>query len=108
MNNRGALFALAVTFFAIGAVSADKPATIDFLTLDANSDGTLSPMEVQYVDDLKLAFDTLDANSDEKLGPVEFEKWARAGKSKDALPLSPATGPGGSAGAQHMPKEARK
>ena len=103
MNNSRALFALAVTFFAIGAVSADKPVPVDFATLDANSDGTLSQLEVQFYDDLKQSFEALDVNADDKLGPSEFAKWAGAGKSRDALPLSPATGPGGSAGAQHMP-----
>lgn len=101
--------ALALTLGMV--LSAQAPAetpkapssAIDFATLDSNKDGRVSQTEVQFVDDLKGSFDALDANRDDNLSPTEFAHWGRAGKSKDALPLSPSTGPSGSNGAQHMP-----
>jgi hypothetical protein len=100
---------LAAAFVLVGTANAERrrkktPTTIDFVVLDANTDGSVSVAEVQYVDDLRADFASLDANRDEKLSPVEFAKWSRAGNTKDALPLDPSTGPSGSSGAQHMPK----
>jgi hypothetical protein len=104
---------IALVFLAFGAGgtwAADAPPkgpvasrdNIDFVTLDANTDGSLSAAEVQNIDDLRAEFGKLDVNHDEKLSPSEFSKWRRAGNTKDAMPLDPSTGPSGSNGAQHM------
>jgi len=103
--------AIALALAMATVLSAQTPAetpkapsnAIDFTALDANKDGLVSMNEVQFVDDLKGSFDALDANSDANLSPTEFAHWGRAGKTKDALPLSPSTGPSGSNGSQHMP-----
>ena len=100
-----ALLALAIA----GAVSIQAPAAaakspLDFHTVDADRDGRVSPMEVRYIDDLRSAFGTLDSNKDDFLTPPEYSKWKRAGKTPEALPLDPSTGPSGSNGAQHMPR----
>ena len=108
-NLRIALLVLA--FGAGGALAADAPPkkpvasrdNIDFVTLDANANGSLSAAEVQNIDDLRADFEKLDVNHDEKLSPSEFSRWSHAGNTKDAMPLDPSTGPSGSNGAQHMP-----
>lgn len=102
--------ALAAAFIAIGAVGADKAAPLpgdryDFIALDADMDGFVSMKEAGRVDALGEVFGALDTNQDERLGPVEFAKWSKAGNTRSALPQSPATGPSGSSGAQHMPRE---
>ena len=100
-----AVLALAIA----GVVSMEAPAAapaskLDFLSVDADKDGKVSPAEVQYIDDLRSQWDTLDENKDDFLTPPEYSKWSRAGKVKEMLPLDPSTGPSGSNGAQHMPK----
>jgi len=110
MRNRTTALALAATFIAIGAAGADRPAPLtseryDFVRLDANRDGFVSMKEAEPVDALREVFGALDANQDERLGPVEFSRWSKAGSTRDAQPQSPATGRGGSSGAQHMPRE---
>jgi hypothetical protein len=45
----------------------------------------------------------LDSNHDGYLSPEEFQAWPRALKTKSTAARDPATVPGGSAGAQHMP-----
>ena len=96
--------ALALTI--AGLVSIQAPAAgatpnIDFADVDANKDGKVTPAEAENIDDLRASFDVLDANHDKVLTPAEFSHWSRAGKT---LPVDPSTGPGGSAGSQHMPK----
>lgn len=76
---------------------------IAFGTLDANKDGKISRSEARADPDLYAAFDMLDLNQDGFLSPVEFKAWPRALKTTDAAARDPATGPSGSAGAQHMP-----
>lgn len=78
---------------------------VAFAALDTNHDGKISKKEALAAPDLSDAFDKLDLNHDGFLSPAEFQAWPRALKSKDAVPLDPSTGPGGSAGAQHMPPE---
>lgn len=81
---------IALAFGLVGVANADAPqrkpavstAAIGFSTLDANTDGSVSTAEVQFVDDLRADFATLDVNRDEKLSPGEFAKWSRAGKDR--------------------------
>jgi Ca2+-binding EF-hand superfamily protein len=89
------------TLLAQSTHSELKP--IAFSTLDTNKDGKISPSEARADPDLYAAFDTLDLNHDGFLSPQEFQAWPRAMKTKDASSPDPATAPGGSAGAQHMP-----
>lgn len=88
-----------------GLVSTEIPAappksTIDFLDVDANKDGKVTPPEVEYIDDLRASFEALDANHDQALTPAEYARWARAAKARS---VDPSTLPSGSAGSQHMP-----
>lgn len=75
---------------------------IAFATLDTNKDGRISLVEARADPSLYEAFAMLDVNHDGYLSPAEFQAWPRALKTKSAVP-DPATSPGGSAGAQHMP-----
>ena len=75
---------------------------IAFAALDTNKDGKISPSEARADPDLYASFEMLDVNHDGFLSPHEFQAWPRAMKTKDAA-SDPATVPGGSAGAQHMP-----
>ena len=73
--------ALALTI--AGLVSIQAPAagaisSIDFLDVDANKDGKVSPEEVAYIDDLRASFGVLDANHDQVLTPTEYSHWRRA------------------------------
>lgn len=100
---------LAVALAIAVGVSFQGPAlgagsTIDFVALDTNRDGRISPAEAQYIDDLRGDFAALDVNRDEFLTPTEYSHWGRAGKTRDAMPLDPSTGSSGSNGSQHMPK----
>jgi hypothetical protein len=86
----------------------EKPATpdvakIDFATLDKDANGNLSKQEVLPVPELEGVFATLDTDHNGSVSAVEFSHWSRAGKSTP-VPRDPTTAPGGSAGAQHMPK----
>ena len=98
---------LGLGLLAPGVPAADAPpsapALIGFQSVDANHDGKVSVQEAKSVADLSAEFLTLDVDQDSVLTPVEFGRWSRAASISDALPSSPATGPGGSAGAQHMP-----
>ncbi|HTV80511.1 MAG TPA: EF-hand domain-containing protein [Steroidobacteraceae bacterium] len=76
---------------------------IAFATLDSNKDGKLSRIEARADPGLYAAFDMLDLNHDGFLSPEEFQAWPRALKTKGTEIPNPATAPGGSAGAQHMP-----
>jgi len=84
------------------ASSAESPSRIDFLSIDANKDGKVTPVEAQNIDDLRNTFGVLDINHDETLTPAEYARWDRADNTK--LPISPATGKSGSSGAQHIPR----
>lgn len=90
-----------------GAVLAQAPAghselkAIAFSTLDTNKDGKISREEARADAGLYEDFDTLDTNHDGFLSPEEFHRWRRAAPSTTTH--DPSTGPGGSAGAQHMP-----
>lgn len=89
------------TLFAQAAHSELKP--IAFRTLDINKDGKLSLVEARADPGLYETFQMLDVNHDGFLTPAEFESWPRALKAKAPV-RDPATAPGGSAGAQHMPR----
>jgi hypothetical protein len=95
---------VALALAIAGLVSAQTPAadtkSIDFPSVDANKDGKVSLEEVEYIDDLRASFNVLDANHDQALTPTEYSHWKRAART---LPVDPSTGPGGSAGSQHMP-----
>ncbi len=74
---------------------------VDFNTLDRNHDGKLSQLEAQADPELEMEFNALDLNHDGFLSLEEFQAWPRAKKAK--IP-SPTTAPGGSNGAQHLPR----
>jgi hypothetical protein len=88
------------TVLAQGVGSELKP--IAFSTLDTNKDGRISRSEAHADPELEMEFDMLDVNHDGFLSPAEFQAWPRALKT-NASRHDPSTGPGGSAGAQHMP-----
>ena len=94
--------AIAAIIGAQPATSAESPSRIDFLSIDANKDGKVTPVEAQNIDDLRNSFGVLDINHDETLTPGEYARWPRADNTK--LPISPATGKSGSGGAQHIPR----
>ncbi len=89
------------TLFAQGVATEAKP--IAFGTLDTNHDGKISRSEARADPELSAQFDMLDLNHDGYLSPQEFQAWPRAMKTKSTAARDPATAPGGSAGAQHMP-----
>lgn len=100
------LSSLILALAVAGVVSASPPKKqpvpmFDFPSVDANKDGKVSPEEVQYIDDLRASFPALDINHDDALSESEFSRWNRASKT---MPADPSTAPGGSAGAQHMPR----
>jgi hypothetical protein len=84
-------------------VSADAT-RIDFTTLDKDANGSLSKEEAVAIADLEARFDQLDADRSTTVSPAEYAAWSRAGKTVNAPPRDPATAPGGSAGAQHLPE----
>lgn len=83
------------------SVPADAP-KIDFASVDADANGRLSKEETRIVADLAAAFDRLDADRDSFISKQEYLRWDRAGKVEGPR-RDPATGPSGSAGAQHVP-----
>ncbi len=107
INKRIVPIALALTIAALVSVQAPAAppkavkAPIDFLDVDANKDGKVSPEEVAYIDDLRASFEALDANHDQALNAMEYSHWSRASKSK---PVESAPLPSGIAGAQRMSK----
>lgn len=88
-----------------GAVQAQaaKPELqpVDFQKLDQNHDGKLSQLEAQKDPELSTQFDKLDVNHDGYLSIAEFAAWPRAKRTQTP---DPSTAPGGSSGAQHLPK----
>lgn len=82
---------------------ADKPELqlVDFQKLDVNHDGKLSRLEAQADPELSMQFDMLDVNHDGFLSIAEFQAWPRAKRTQAP---DPSTAPGGSSGAQHLPK----
>ncbi len=74
---------------------------LDFDALDKNHDGQISQQEARADAQLAQDFDTLDQNHDGYLSRAEFQAWPRAKQAK--IP-DPSTAPGGSSGAQHLPK----
>jgi hypothetical protein len=100
---------LAASGIAQAQVASDKPPPapaeapgIDFATVDKDASGKLSKQEVAALAELEGVFATLDTDHDGSLTAVEFSHWARAGRTAPVA-RDPATAPGGSAGAQHMP-----
>jgi len=83
-------------------VAPPAPELVSFQKADLDHDGKISVQEARVIADLAAEFATLDANHDDVLTPAEFGRWARAAEVRDAVP-SPATGPSGSNGSQHMP-----
>ena len=113
MNRCSHTISLILLLASIGIVQAQAPAAkaapapsdatkIDFATLDKDANGKLSKPEVAVVAELEGVFDSLDTDHDGSVTAVEFSHWSRAGRTAP-LPRDPATAPGGSAGAQHMP-----
>lgn len=86
------------------ATSQIDTAKIDFVTVDKDRNGSLSKSEAASIADLESAFESLDADHDQAVSRTEFQRWSRAGKPVSAPP-DPATAPGGSAGAQHVPDQ---
>lgn len=89
------------------AAQGQKPTTpdlqkVDFAALDIDANGRLLKPEIVSIPMLEASFDKLDSDRDGALSPSEFAQWDRAGKTS-LRPRDPATVPGGSAGAQHMP-----
>ena len=105
MRNAGliACLILACILAPVVLAQAAKPElqSLDFNTLDRNHDGRISPREAQADAELALDFATLDQNHDGYLSLAEFQAWPRANKTKTP---DPSTAPGGSSGAQHLPK----
>lgn len=85
------------------AESSQTPPLVNFQTADVNHDGKVTVQEAIAIADLSADFGGLDTNHDDALTPVEFGRWDRAAEVRDAMPGSPATGPSGSNGSQHMP-----
>lgn len=75
-----------------------------FAKLDKDQDQRISLVEARSSAKLAAAFARLDANHDGYLTPAEFAVWEEAGDLSVVAPPDPATVPGGSSGAQHMPK----
>jgi hypothetical protein len=98
-----ALIGSSSALWAQGTQSELKPIT--FNTVDSNKDGKISLTEARVDPELYAEFSMLDVNQDGFLTPAEFAAWPRAAKSKDTAARDPTTGPGGSAGAQHMPEQ---
>jgi Ca2+-binding EF-hand superfamily protein len=97
-----ALAGLVSSVWAQGTQSELKP--IAFSAMDANKDGKVSLTEARADPELYAEFSMLDTNQDGFLTPAEFSAWPRAVKTSDIAARDPTTGPGGSAGAQHMPE----
>jgi len=96
------LLALPALDLRSAEVAPPAPDLVVFQKVDMNHDGKVSMQEARVVADLSAEFGTLDANHDDALSPAEFGRWSRAAELRDAVP-SPATGPSGSNGSQHMP-----
>jgi Ca2+-binding EF-hand superfamily protein len=77
---------------------------VAFGTVDSNKDGKISLLEARANPDLYENFEMLDFNHDGFLTPSEFEAWPRAVRANTPARDS-TTGPSGSSGAQHVPKE---
>jgi hypothetical protein len=94
---------VACTMYAVTRAQTAKPELqlVDFNKLDKNHDGKLSRLEAQADPGLSMDFDALDANHDGYLSVEEFQAWPRA--KKTSAP-DVGTAPGGSSGAQHLPK----
>jgi hypothetical protein len=70
--------------------SAGASASVEFKTIDSNSDGRVSSAEAQANMDLRSAFSTLDADRDSYLSQSEYAKWNKATKpATPAVPASP-------------------
>lgn len=77
---------------------------VDFADVDKNRDGNVSRDEALATADLLASFNLLDVDRNRVLSPTEFARWNRAGNTLPKIPDDPATAPGGSAGAQHLPE----
>jgi Ca2+-binding EF-hand superfamily protein len=95
------LLACATDGTALAQASRTELKPVAFSTLDKNKDGKISLVEAKADPGLYEAFAMLDVNHDGSLTPAEFAAWPRAVKT--GVTRDPATAPGGSAGAQHMP-----
>ncbi len=90
---------IAVCLAASLPLNAAAPAaSSEFGKLDRNSDGKITLAEAKAKAELEVRFEQLDRNHDGLLTPEEFGQNGQV-----APPADPATVPGGSAGAQHMP-----
>jgi len=96
---------LLLLLLAASAAAAETGPLEEFRKLDRNADGKLSPAEAKVRPELEAAFESLDMDHDGFLSPAEFGTWSGPGKPGRARPVDPSTGPSGSGGAQHMPKE---
>ena len=95
------ILACTMPFAAHAQAAKSELQPVDFNRLDTNHDGKLSREEARAEPELSMEFDTLDANHDGFLSLQEFQAWPRAKKQK--IPDA-GTAPGGSSGAQHLPK----
>lgn len=83
---------------AMPVYAAAPAANSEFGKLDRNSDGKITLAEAKTRAELEVRFEQLDRNHDGVLTPEEFGQNGQV-----TPPADPATVPGGSAGAQHMP-----
>lgn len=105
MKNTRTFSSFLIALAASSSVLAQAPvAPPNFAALDKNKDGRVSGKEAEPRGDLHDAFDSLDQNHDGFLTATEFAAWGGTGTPKGTTPIDPTTGPGGSNGAQHMPK----
>jgi hypothetical protein len=98
----------AVAAGSLGAQSAtpeQSRATTAYIALDTDNDGRLSDKEAKTNPALYAQFDALDKDKDGYLTVAEYAASTAIGKP---APVDPTTLPGGSNGAQHMPKSPAK
>lgn len=79
------------------AAAGGAAASMDFNTIDANSDGRLSSAEVRSHAELNTAFTTLDTDSDTYLSQTEYSKWNKGAKSGSKPGSPPRSGDMGAA-----------
>ncbi len=79
------------------------PQASDFRSLDKDSDGFVSLSEAEPAVRCMMCSQRSTATRTASSRQSEFATWSGADKTRTPTPASPATGPGGSGNAQHMP-----